>query len=74
MVTRVRVGDLRDFARGVPVEFPGLDDDAAEGRAVAAEELGGGVDDDVGIFISVFSGKMICLSYHHVWSNSRFCK
>ena len=32
----------------VPVEPAGLDDDAAHGRAVAAQELRGGVDDDVG--------------------------
>ena len=53
VVTRVRVGDLREFARGFPVKFAGLDDDAAEGRAVAAEELCGGVDDDVS---TVFDG------------------
>ena len=48
VIAGVRVGDLRVFARGLPVELAGLDDDTAEGRAVAAEELGGGVDDDVG--------------------------
>ena len=53
VIAGVRVGDLRVFARGLPVELAGLDDDTAEGRAVAAEELGGGVDDDVG---TVFDG------------------
>ena len=45
------VGDLLVEEREAvvrPVEASALDDDAAEGRAVTAEELGGRVDDDVG--------------------------
>ena len=47
MVARVRSSDVRVFAAGCPVELAGLNDDAAERRAVAAEELRCGVNDDV---------------------------
>ena len=47
VVAGVRRGELRIAAAGSPVERTGIDDDAAERRAVAAEELRGGVDDDV---------------------------
>ena len=47
MIAGVRCSELRIAAAGRPVERTGIDDDAAERRAVAAEELRGGVDDDV---------------------------
>ena len=47
VVAGVRCGELRIAGAGSPVERTGVDDDAAERRAVAAEELRGGVDDDV---------------------------
>ena len=40
--------ELREFARGLPVEAPGIDDYAADGGAVATDELGRGMDHDVG--------------------------
>ena len=39
---------IRDSPRGLPVEFAGVHDDAAQGGAVAAQELGGRVDHDIG--------------------------
>ena len=47
VVGRRRVGDDGEPAVG-PVERAGLDHDAADARAVPADELGGGVDHDVG--------------------------
>ena len=47
MVARVRLDELRELARGNPVELAAVDDDAAERRAVAADELRSRVDDDV---------------------------
>ena len=46
VVARVRLDELRELARGNPVELA-ADDDAAERRAVAADELRSRVDDDV---------------------------
>ena len=46
-VARHRLAEERELL-GVPVEAARLDDDAAEGRAVPAEELRGRVRDDVG--------------------------
>ncbi len=48
VVRRVRVRELREPARGRPVEVAAVDDDAADRRPVAADPLGGRVDDDVG--------------------------
>ena len=47
MIRGVGLGEILEAARSGPVELARVDDDAADGRAVAAEELGGGVDDDV---------------------------
>ena len=47
MVGRIGLGELLEAAGSGPVEFAGVDNDAADGGAVAAEKLGGGVDDDV---------------------------
>ena len=47
MVAGVGVGDLCILAARLPVEVSAIDDHAAERRAVATDELGGGVDDDV---------------------------
>lgn len=46
----VAVRGLRHLreAAVVPLELAAVDDDAADGGAVAADPLGGGVDDDVG--------------------------
>ena len=46
VIARVRLGDQRELAVG-PVELAGIDDQAADGCAVTADELGGGVDDDI---------------------------
>ena len=44
----IRLGQSRELARnGVPVELAAFDDHTAEGGAVAADELGGGLDHDV---------------------------
>ena len=48
VVRRVGLGEVLEAAGSGPVELAGVDDDAADGGAVAAEELGGGVDHDVG--------------------------
>ena len=48
MIGRVGLGELLEAARGGPVELAGIDNDAADGGAVAAEEFGRRVDDDVG--------------------------
>jgi len=47
VVAGVGLGELGEGAVG-PVEAPGVDDDAADGGAVAAEVFGEGMDDDVG--------------------------
>ena len=48
VVARVRVDELRELARSDPIELAAIDEDTAERRAVAADELRGRVDDDVG--------------------------
>ena len=48
VIAGVRLGHGREFARRGPVEAPAVDDNAADGDAVAAEKLGGGMHDDVG--------------------------
>jgi hypothetical protein len=48
VVGGIGLGEVGEAAGGLPVELAGVDDDAADGGAVAADELGGGVDDDVG--------------------------
>ena len=48
MIAGVRSGDVRILAAGSPIELAGFDDHAAQGGAVATDELRGGVDDDVG--------------------------
>ncbi len=52
MVAVARLDHLRE-ARGVgaPVEVAAVDDDAADGGAVAADPFGGGVHDDVGAVV-----------------------
>ena len=47
MIAGVRLRDRRKFAAGLPVELARVDDDAAEGRAVSADKLGGGMEHDV---------------------------
>ena len=48
VVGGIRLGQSRELARnGVPVELAAFDDHTAEGGAVAADELGGGLDHDV---------------------------
>ena len=47
MVAVLRLGELRELAGRLPVEFPGIHDDAADGGAVTADELRGGMDHDV---------------------------
>ena len=49
MVGRIRLGQGRELARHFgPVELAAFHDHAAEGGAVAADELGGGFHNDVG--------------------------
>ena len=48
MVRGIRLGEFLEAARSCPVELAGVHDHAANGGAVAAEKLGGRVDDDVG--------------------------
>ncbi len=49
VVGRIRLGQGRELARHLgPVEVAAFDDHAAEGGAVAADELGRGFDHDVG--------------------------
>ena len=48
MVARIRLGELGEAAGRCPVELAAVDDDAADDGAVAADELGRRVDDDVG--------------------------
>ena len=47
MIAGVRLGDPRISARGCPVEGAAVNDNAAEGSAVTADELGCGVYHDV---------------------------
>ena len=47
VVGGVGLGDLRILARGLPIEVTTVDDHAAKRGAVAADELRGGVDNDV---------------------------
>ena len=47
VVGRVRRGEVGEAAAG-PIEIAAVHDDPADGRAVAAQEFGGAVDDDVG--------------------------
>ena len=48
MVGGIGIDEIGEAAGGLPVELAAVDDDAADGGAVAADELGGRVDDDVG--------------------------
>ena len=48
VIGRVGFGELLEAAGGGPVELAGVDNDAADGGAVAAEKLGGGIDHDIG--------------------------
>ena len=41
-------GDIGIFPAGFPIKLPGFHDDTAQGGAVAAQELGGGMHHDVG--------------------------
>ena len=47
MVAGVGISDISELAAGFPVKFAAVHDDAAQGGAVAADELGGRVDHDV---------------------------
>ena len=47
VITVVGLCELGEFAGGLPVELPGIDDDASDGRAVTADEFGRGMHDDV---------------------------
>ena len=47
MVAGVGVSNVAVLAAGLPVELAAVHDDAAQGGAVAADELGGGVHHDV---------------------------
>ena len=48
VVAGIGIRQLGIFSAGAPVEFAGLDDDAAQCRAVASDEFRRGVDDDGG--------------------------
>ncbi len=48
VITRIRLGHRREFARSLPVETPAVDDRAADGDAVSADPFGDRVHDDVG--------------------------
>ena len=47
VIARVRLSDRRILAGCLPVELAGINNDAAEGRAVAADELGSRVNNDI---------------------------
>ena len=47
VVGRIGIDEIGEAAGGFPVELAAIDDDAANGGAVPANELGGRVDDDV---------------------------
>ena len=47
VITEIGLGEGRELARGLPVEFAGVDDDAADGDPVPAQKLGRRVHDDV---------------------------
>ena len=48
VIRRIGLGEILEAAGGLPVELARVDDDAADRGAVPADELGRGVDDDVG--------------------------
>ena len=48
VIAGVGVGNVGKLAAGLPVKFAGIHDDAAQGGAVTADELGGGVNHNVG--------------------------
>ena len=47
VIAGVCLRDRRKFAAGLPVKLARVDDNAAEGRAVSADKLGGGMEHDV---------------------------
>ena len=47
-VTRIHFGELRELARCSPVKLAAVNNHAAERGTVTADELGGGVDHDIG--------------------------
>ena len=51
VVTGVRLREGGEFAAGLPVKLAGVNDDAAQRGAVAADELGGRMDNDVGTML-----------------------
>ena len=59
VVTRVRVSDRSVLAGSLPVELAGIDDNAAEGCAVTADELGCGMYNDVSTVLD-WSYKIRC--------------
>ena len=48
MVRRVRLDEVAETSRGLPVEFAAVDDDPADRGSVATDILGGRLDHDVG--------------------------
>ena len=47
MVAGVGIGDVAELAACLPVELAAVHDDAAQRGAVAADELGGGMNNDI---------------------------
>lgn len=47
VVTRIRISNRRIMPARLPIELAGIDDDAAERRAVTADELRRGMHNDV---------------------------
>ena len=48
MKTFIRLSQGREFARGFPVELATINQQTADDHTMSTEELGGGMDDDVG--------------------------
>ena len=47
VVRGIGIDEIRKASRSLPVELAAIDDDAADGGPMAADELGGRVDDDI---------------------------
>ena len=66
VITRVRLSDRCILAGCLPVELAGINNDAAEGRAVAADELGSRVNNDISAVLNrtdEVRGTESCLLY-----------
>ena len=48
VISRIRLGNGREFAGALPIEIAFLDDDAADRGAVSPDDFGQRLDDDVG--------------------------